>query len=388
MSTRTRLALMGALVGSLVALPVSLSLARQSAQPAPVEGPKPAEAQTPVAVKIASTDADVLAAVKALTGSFRAEATGATGAAIDLHAVPINVEGLDNALYFELARADAPQAPFRQGVIHFVNVKGGSGASGLRLRVLELDKFAVTFANALVGMWLAPEMMPAIRADQLSVNSEIPLTRDGDRFKGTASMIPTQAGGAVYFASTIEFGGGSIRWADKGIDADGKQVWGPASDADALAFKAFTPASSVKKLDGNLIVIDLVPGASDKPEAKDGSRVSLHYTGWTLADGNKFDSSRDPGRDPFTLTLPLSLIQGWNQGVPGIKEGAVRRLIIPANLGYGERGNARARIAPGATLVFDIECLFHQPGEPPKAPAPAPTPPPAPTPAPAPKPAQ
>lgn len=88
-------------------------------------------------------------------------------------------------------------------------------------------------------------------------------------------------------------------------------------------------------------------------EAKEGTTVQVHYTGW-LTDGKKFDASKDHGQ-PFELTLPGQVIAGWNEGIPGMKEGGTRKLVIPAALGYGEQG--QGEIPPGATLVFEVELL-------------------------------
>ncbi len=94
-------------------------------------------------------------------------------------------------------------------------------------------------------------------------------------------------------------------------------------------------------------------------EAKPGQSVSVHYTGWLDKNGSpgaKFDSSKDRG-EPFEFNLGArQVIQGWDEGVAGMKVGGVRTLMIPPNLGYGARG-AGGVIPPNATLIFEVELL-------------------------------
>jgi FKBP-type peptidyl-prolyl cis-trans isomerase FkpA len=91
------------------------------------------------------------------------------------------------------------------------------------------------------------------------------------------------------------------------------------------------------------------------PEAKVGQKVTVNYTGW-LTNGTKFDSSVDRGQ-PFSFQLGVGqVIKGWDEGVAGMKVGEERKLIIPADLGYGDRG-AGDVIPPNATLIFDVVLL-------------------------------
>ena len=90
-------------------------------------------------------------------------------------------------------------------------------------------------------------------------------------------------------------------------------------------------------------------------EAVKGSTAVVDYTGW-LANGNKFDSSKDAGR-PYSFTLGMrQVIDGWDEGVAGMRVGGKRLLVIPSDLGYGPRGMGGV-IPGGATLVFVVELL-------------------------------
>jgi peptidylprolyl isomerase len=96
-------------------------------------------------------------------------------------------------------------------------------------------------------------------------------------------------------------------------------------------------------------------GASPSP----GQTCVMHYTGWlweNQSKGAKFDSSLDRGR-PFSFKLGVGqVIRGWDEGVASMKVGGKRRLLIPADLGYGARG-AGGVIPPNATLLFEVELL-------------------------------
>jgi FKBP-type peptidyl-prolyl cis-trans isomerase FkpA len=123
---------------------------------------------------------------------------------------------------------------------------------------------------------------------------------------------------------------------------------GPADDFHAYAGVAFTKAA-----DG-LQYADVVAGSGDL--VKSGQCVTVQYTGW-LTSGTKFDSSRDrSGGFQLIAGSGGQVIAGWQEGIPGIKVGGKRRLVIPPALGYGAAG-AGTSIPANATLVFDIEVL-------------------------------
>lgn len=89
--------------------------------------------------------------------------------------------------------------------------------------------------------------------------------------------------------------------------------------------------------------------------AKDNDLVVMHYTGY-LTDGTKFDSSLDRD-EPFEVRIGAGyVIKGWDMGIPGMKVGGKRKLIIPPELGYGRYG-VDPDIPGDATLIFDVELL-------------------------------
>ena len=104
----------------------------------------------------------------------------------------------------------------------------------------------------------------------------------------------------------------------------------------------------------DLVIEDLVVG--DGPEATAGSLVSAHYVGVTHDGGEQFDASWDRG-DPLEFRLGVGMvIQGWDDGIAGMRVGGRRRLTIPPQMAYGDRG-AGGVIGPGETLIFVVDLV-------------------------------
>ncbi|HEX6415922.1 MAG TPA: FKBP-type peptidyl-prolyl cis-trans isomerase [Candidatus Saccharimonadales bacterium] len=111
---------------------------------------------------------------------------------------------------------------------------------------------------------------------------------------------------------------------------------------------SFEPVAKVTDLQ----IIDIKEG--DGEVVPEGATITAHYTGALCKDGTIFQSSHDFG-DPITFGLH-QVIQGWTQGVPGMKVGGIRRLVIPSEMAYGSV-RAAANIPPNSDLVFDIELV-------------------------------
>lgn len=120
-----------------------------------------------------------------------------------------------------------------------------------------------------------------------------------------------------------------------------------------MTYPGEATTNEIQSTKSGLQFIDLTVGSGDVPET--GKKVTVHYTGW-LSNGKKFDSSRDRN-SPFTFVIGFGqVIKGWDDGVATMRVGGKRKLIIPAELGYGKRG-AGSVIPPNAELIFDVELL-------------------------------
>lgn len=111
----------------------------------------------------------------------------------------------------------------------------------------------------------------------------------------------------------------------------------------------FTPIDTVPELK----IEDRVEGTGDTVQPN--ATVTCHYTGAIAKTGEVFQSSHDFGKP---ISFPLNgVIAGWTQGVPGMKVGGTRRLLIPAEMAYGSRPPYGSGIPANADLVFDIELV-------------------------------
>lgn len=166
--------------------------------------------------------------------------------------------------------------------------------------------------------------------------------------KSLATVLVPVAGVALIVVLVVVIGATSEspKSTEKGKDA-------PTPSTEKLTDGTDPNASDpgLKDIGDGLKIRDLKEGSG--PECPPGASVVAHYTGW-LTNGKVFDSSRKRGEPtPFSLG---QVVPGWQKGIPGMKVGGVRKLVIPPDLGYGARGAGRD-IPPNATLVFEVELV-------------------------------
>lgn len=123
---------------------------------------------------------------------------------------------------------------------------------------------------------------------------------------------------------------------------------GAMSQLEGTKLANFEPIKKAEELQ----IIDVVEGTGE--QVPEGATITAHYTGALCKDGTIFQSSHDFGE---AITFGLDqVIRGWTVGVPGMKVGGTRRLIIPSEMAYGSV-RAAANIPPNSDLVFDIELV-------------------------------
>ncbi len=138
------------------------------------------------------------------------------------------------------------------------------------------------------------------------------------------------------------------------LGESGPQAGGPSKPAMSNIPPAPPTAKGEKKKTESGVEYETIKEGTGAV-AKVGQRAKLHYVG-TLEDGRKFDSSRDPGREPLVMEIGRGLvIKGWEESIPGMRIGEIRKLVIPPASAYGALG--QGVIPPNATLHFEVELL-------------------------------
>jgi FKBP-type peptidyl-prolyl cis-trans isomerase FkpA len=266
----------------------------------------------------------------------------------------------------EFFRHDAPSQVEGQVLFQFIRRSGE-----IYLRTARFPAGSRTAP----GLWAAPEAMPMLAASGLDILADLKVTVDSESeptsFEATSGgRVPVFLDRAVEMTTQINGDRNGMVIEEIGFDTAGVEAWRFPEAGVGMYKRVDAPAVEVTP--EGLIMIDLKAPAD--PAARvtaPGDTFSVAYTGWT-PNGFMFDSSRQEGRQPYTTPIPGRLVQGWNMGIPGMKVGQQRRLLIPPALGYGDRGNPQGGIPGGAWLIFDVEVVDAQPAAPALDPAAAP----------------
>lgn len=328
----------------------------------PEAAPPPPPEATPgaaPAVEVAWPDDEARKVADMLSGVWvSTSAIDDSGDTLIMSVAPVVFNGLDGTLYAEMARSGDLARPYRQILLQLYRFE-----STLRLRTYE---FTGDVASSIAGMTHIPERFPTtIPFGELKPTMDMDLELDGDGYNAqTPFPYPTTASGAIQMTSSMRISPSEIRTEDTGFGTDGQVLWGGPDGA--VSFERADGLVEVTRLERDdwshqYIQISYSEGEGDP--VRDGDFLALHYSGY-LENGMKFDSSYDRG-EPFRYRVPGRLIEGWLMGTEDIRQGATRRLIIPPELGYGSRANAR--IPANSTLIFDVEAIFieraEEPGE-------------------------
>ena len=207
------------------------------------------------------------------------------------------------------------------------------------------------------GLYAAMDAIGPVSLGQLDVTGD--LTPHYDESTDTLTLdtngyFPTYAGGATMMRSSFTSSPSGMTIEEVGLDADGASVW-TFPEGGKTTLNRTGAAPTAKKTDSGLRMMTVKEAPESAQVSKEGDTFTVHYTGW-LPSGQVFDTSKQPGRQPFTIQIPGGVIAGWNEGLVGMKVGETRRLFIPPSLGYGERG-AGGVIPPNSWLVFDVELI-------------------------------
>lgn len=263
-------------------------------------------------------------------------------------------------LYIEIVKKGSELAPLRQQVWGLRQ----SGSTRVDAKIFDFPKpifevFMPSLADAVVGMWAAPDRFPRFDFDRLELLGHAPITSSGDTISLTSDEpFELHRAGADSMALDVAFEGDAVRWNDELCSE---------LDVELLSLQAKLqrieePVKVVVTEEG-MVVIDLRVGNGVELEAGDAALV--HFDIYRM-NGQRVESSRLPGRRPALLQpAPGRMFEGFRQGVLGMRAPAkappsdkthLRRLIVPPQLAFGSRGREPI-VTADETLVVDLELV-------------------------------
>jgi hypothetical protein len=332
-------------------------------------------AQQPAAIAEAArygvtfTDPDFEKFAGLFSGSWKSSKPVQAGeASVDvvLSAAPVKVQGLSDTLYVEMARPEAMDVPYRQVILQLHR-----SAGQMRMRTLEFRRPSGEVI-ALRGLWAAPQTFPnEISSNDLIATMDMQISAEGSGFKGvTVRPFATTAGGAVEMTSDMSIAAGSLKVADRGMDAAGNIVWGPSA-GESVAFERASTGVTVKSPVEGVTVIDFPSTINSARVPQNNDIVKVNYIG-SLGDGRVFDNSYERN-SPFQYAFDQQIFPGWNTGMNDVRVGQKRKIIISGPMGFGVKGNPSVRVPGNATLYFDVQVVDIMPQVPAPQPIPMPT---------------
>ncbi len=312
--------------------------------------PAHAAPQQPAEVTFSNAEFSQLA--KLMTGSWRAAGVKAGDGTVDivLSLAPVAIKDVPDAMYAEVARAEALEAPYRQTILQFTKVDGKTHIITYEFNTPNNE------IQSLRTIWAAPDAFPAeVTREKLSPTTDAVVSGTGPVFTATSSQpYAGTTGGATTITSDMEISPAALKIADRGLAADGSVVWGPAK-GEWMTFERASTGVSTSRLGDGLIVINYPSNIRSDRVAKNNDLVVAHYIG-SIGDGTAFDTSFERG-SPFRYNFDGPMLDGWKRAMGDVRVGMKRKLIIPGAMGWKDKGYPRKGIGPNATLFFQIEIL-------------------------------
>ena len=305
-------------------------------------------------------DEEFEAVKTALVGSWRAETNepnpdaDGPGGVLWMSIAPITVEGLSDALYVERAWDTSLHHPFGQSVMQLYRFEGA-----IRIRTLEF-RHGLERSDVFSGLWVAPESMPALNADELYATLDFAVSGSDGTFQAkTPYPYPTASNGACQLISEFAVSGDTLRSIDTGIAPDGSVAWS-SNEGNGYEWRRAEMDIRVRKDDDGFVLIEY--SGWDSPEAGPGDIAFIDHVGQSGKSFRFMSSARAGSLTRLLLPAAGAQPEGLNRTLKDLRRGTIRRSVVPPGIGYGDV--AVAQLPPNSTLYFMIDCVAYEKGEP------------------------